>query len=959
MMPALLCTIFFISGASALIFEALWFHQAGLGFGNSIWASSLVLSGFMGGLALGNGLAARYGNRLGNPVRVYAIAELAIALTGIGLVYLLPILGAVLAPWLHPFLEQPWILNPIRLLIAFILLLIPTTAMGVTLPLLTKALTGSDPNFGRVLGRLYGWNTLGAVVGVTLGEMYLIRIFGIHGAALTAGTLNVMAATVAMWLSTQAPHPFLAPPNAGQQELHWTAGKRWLIATFLAGFGLLALEVIWFRFLLLFVFGHSVAFALMLGVVLSGIAMGGLAAAQWVRFWPDAYRFNAPIAFSAGLVCMVSYAIFPLVIPPYGANVLREVLDILRLSVPLMLPVCFLSGLLFTLLGVALRNDFASETATTGALTFTNTVGAALGSLVGGFILLPVLGMERSFFLIAMLYGGIGLFLALSSRVPRKITYATAALFLLGAVSFPFGSMERQFFQIPIKRYFEKGTERVAAVREGLTETVIYLKRAMLKRPISYMMLTNSYAIAGTDFQYRRYMKLFIYWPMAVHPHVKHALLICYGVGNSAKALTDSKSLETLDVVDISRDVLEMNDIVYPDKVDKPLNDPRVHIHIEDGRYFLQTTDRRFDLITGEPPLPKIAGVVNLYTREYFQLIYDRLAGGGIATYWLPYHSLTDVSTKAVLKAFCDVFEDCSLWNGTGKNLMMVGTRKAQGPVSEKEFTRQWNDPVVVPEMRALGFERPEQLGALFIGDADYLKGLIGDAPALIDNYPKLIEAPFSSMEGANRLIRSFTDVAASREHFSRSPFIKRLWPEPLLAASIPYFEFQRIINAYWFGALSNRDLNMNIGPIHHLLTRSELRTPVLWLLGSNSDVQGILDKATPEERALPTPQFHIGIRLIAERDYAGAVEPLARAEQLPELREDAFRLQVYALCMSGQIGRAQQLSEENLLRTLRAKGIDVQSRDRIHLEPFWSWMKQKFGIDPLKRLRASIQKFP
>src|SRR5688572_23302055 len=143
-MPSLLAAVFVVSGCSALIFETLWFHQAGLAFGNSIWATSLVLSGFMSGLALGNALAARYGDRLPNPLRMYAIAELAIAVTGIGLVFLFPALGALLAPALGPFVDQAWLLNPLRLLIAFALLLVPSTAMGATLPLLARTLTGYD-----------------------------------------------------------------------------------------------------------------------------------------------------------------------------------------------------------------------------------------------------------------------------------------------------------------------------------------------------------------------------------------------------------------------------------------------------------------------------------------------------------------------------------------------------------------------------------------------------------------------------------------------------------------------------------------------------------------------------------------------------------------------------------------------------------------------------------------------
>ena len=118
-MAALLCALFFVSGASALIFETLWFHQAGLALGNSVWATSLVLAGFMGGIALGNLVAARYGDRHPNPIRAYAALEALIAVTGVGLVYLLPALGPLLAPWLEPLLEQPWLLNPLRLVVAF------------------------------------------------------------------------------------------------------------------------------------------------------------------------------------------------------------------------------------------------------------------------------------------------------------------------------------------------------------------------------------------------------------------------------------------------------------------------------------------------------------------------------------------------------------------------------------------------------------------------------------------------------------------------------------------------------------------------------------------------------------------------------------------------------------------------------------------------------------------------
>ncbi len=173
MMAILLYTLFFASGAAALIFEMLWFRQAGLALGNSVWASSLVLAGFMGGLALGNAVAARHGGRIRNAIRAYAIAEAIIAVTGIALVFLLPGVGVALAPWLRSLQDHSWLLNGSRLMLAFALLLVPSTAMGITLPLLTKALTNPQSTFGTILGSLYGWNTAGAVVGVIACEMYL------------------------------------------------------------------------------------------------------------------------------------------------------------------------------------------------------------------------------------------------------------------------------------------------------------------------------------------------------------------------------------------------------------------------------------------------------------------------------------------------------------------------------------------------------------------------------------------------------------------------------------------------------------------------------------------------------------------------------------------------------------------------------------------------------------------
>ena len=935
-MSWLLCLVFFLSGASALVFETLWFHQAGLAFGSSVWASSLVLAGFMAGLALGNAIAARHGERLGHPVRAYAFFELAIAGTGVALVYSLPHVGPAVAALLGPLADSTWVLNGLRLAFAFALLVIPSTAMGATLPLLTRALCARDANFGRVLGRLYGWNTLGAVAGVLAAEAWLIGALGIRGTALAAGALNGAAGFAALALAPRFDVPRSAHA-AVERTLRFTAATRWLAAAFLSGMILLALEVVWFRLLSLFVLEVSLSLAMMLAIVLAGIALGGFAASRWLQH-RSAQRHAGALAFGAGVLCIATYAATPLFLHQMERSLVDDPWGILRMGLPLMLPVSFVSGVLFTLLGAAAREEIDSATGASGATTFANTVGAALGALLGGFVLLPVLGMEQSIFALSLLYGVVGLLAVGAGRTQRVVALGSGVALAFATLLFPFGTLEDRHLQLAIERYDPDGHAKVALVREGVTGTVVYLDRqAFGGRHLSHRLITNGYSMSATSTRNRRYMQLYVYWPVALHPGLRDAVLISYGVGSTAKALAQTTELEHIDVVDISRTILDANEVVYPDPRSHPLNDPRVTVHVEDGRYFLETTDRRFDLITGEPPPPRMAGVVNLYTREYFELVRSRLRDGGIATYWLPIHSLTEVSSKAILRAFCDAFDDCSLWHGNGYDLMMVGTNGATGPGTAERFTAQWREPAVAAEMAELGFERPEQLGALFIGDAAYLDELTAGITPVTDDRPRRILAKSEHPGAIPPDYVAWMDAGAARERFEQSEWIARLWPPALRTASVPYFDAQAIANATAFAG-SFTSLDSGIEPLDRILEQGTLRAPVVWLLNSDADIQRAASQVSGAEAAHPAVQHQLGIAHLAERRYAEAAAAFLRAEGHPHdaTRKQAFRLRVYSLCLAGACDEAEQVARER-----------YASAAPRELAPFWSWMQRRFALDP------------
>src|SRR4029450_5005283 len=285
---AILSSVLFLSGMGALIFETLWLRLSGLAFGNSVWAAALILSSFMAGLALGNAIAASSRIRRWRPLHLYAVLELLVALFGCTIVFGLPVVGDLMRPvWQMLWNYQPTLLG-LRFVVSFLILLLPTTAMGLTLPVLIKDPLLREMEFGRVIGFLYGSNPLGAMFGAILGEAYLIGAFGLYGTGLAAAAAICVAAAIALAVTrfgtARNVADFKSADTSGHSRfpLGFDASYRppWrlLFVSFGAGLILLALELIWFRFLLLYVVSSPTAFAVMLAVVLAGIGLGGTAA---------------------------------------------------------------------------------------------------------------------------------------------------------------------------------------------------------------------------------------------------------------------------------------------------------------------------------------------------------------------------------------------------------------------------------------------------------------------------------------------------------------------------------------------------------------------------------------------------------------------------------------------------------------------------------------------------------
>ena len=897
-----------LSGASALIFENLWFRSAALALGSSMWASATVLSAFMFGLALGSIATTAMADRISKPFRAYAWLEIVIGLSGLVVLFLLPGLAASLAPLFGA--ASPVATGVLRVSVAFVLLVAPAACMGATLPVLVKGVADSPQEFGAKLGWIYGANTAGAVVGVLACELVLVPRLGVAGAGFSAAAVNGLAAAVAIAAGSGA----IAREGAivrskRPRRVKAAAGVApapvavLLAAAFALGALFLAFEIVTFRFLLLFFTALSTNFAIILAVVLGGLAAGGVAA-RWLIPRSSGGNLLPVVVLTGGTALLGAYALFPVALR--FALSLDTTAAIAAAVVAFALPLAIVSGLAFALVGHAVYASGRRDARAAGLVTASNTIGAMAGSIVAGVVLVERFGLERVFLMLALGYGAVASLLAIEARrrasPPGRSVGLAAAAFAAGLFLFPSGQMGDVYLRFPINALTESG-EQLIAVKEGQLETLQYLRADTLGQPDYYRLVTNNHSMAASDVRSRRYMRLFAHLPSVLHPAPETAALLGVGLGVTAKALTEDPRFSSIHVVDVSPDIPEMLSVVFPDGHDNPLRDPRVTLHIDDGRFFLGTTRQSFDVITAEPPPPHYAGVANLYSQEFFQLLANRLKPGGLATYWLPVHDLTVAEARAVVAAFLAAFPETTLWTGSGLDWMLMGLKPPGGGVDARAFRAWWTRPPVADGLRSIGIERPESIGALFLADGPRLRAWVGDTPALTDNFPRRIS---TGIQRSADDVREFVRLMAASErpvNFVASPLVGSLWPDEVRAASLGEFRRQAVVDALLalpVVRLEDLETLLGDGPLDPLAVKA-----MFWRHSFDFDRTRAILQAQPGAGGAGLAEYQAQLALMNGRPREAA-EWLARAVS-PRAHE-LLTIRAYCLVRAGDREAANDL---------------------------------------------------
>jgi spermidine synthase len=842
----LLCVLFFCSGICALIYQVMWLRLLALVFGVTVYAASTVLASFMGGLAIGSYAAGRVASRLRSPLRAFGLVEIGVGVSALATPI---VLEGVKHVWitLQPSLPSSLLfLTIVRFVAAFAVLIVPTTLMGATLPIVMRSALASDTSVGSRMGLLYAVNTAGAIAGALTAGFYLVSELGVVRSFQIAALLNTLIGVVAIAASRAmtAPRvptevartevaakdqpsrriwrvplrlasggvdrmevartevaatevartevaakdqpsrrvwrvplrlasggvgrsgdgaaeiaepggrrartevsaedqpsrrvwrvPLRLPSGGGGSssdavaEIPSVAQRRAVLWTFvLSGVLSLALEIVWFRMLVTLLRPTAYAFTIMLGAVLAGIAIGSAVAARLLRRERPWLAVLTVVQLAIGLAAVLSLnvlghlqAVSRWVVPALTAVGIDPYLGpIIVASLAAMLPTTLLLGLAFPI-GLALwAGDGSESPRRIGVFYSLNVCGAIAGSLLGGFVLLPLLGSRGS--LIATSALAVLSSVLLAGAQWRTRPNFAGFLVIVGPTAFVMAALNAVDPFAIIGAAAHRG-ERVLWREEGVQTTVAVHEQEQGGRTQRVMYLDGMHQASDQrtmTFVHHRIGAM----PVMLHPSPTDVLVVGLGGGATAGAAARFPGV-SVDVVELSRSVVAGASFFRHINFDL-LQRPNATLRVDDGRNYLLTTRKRYDVVTADIILPRHAGAGALYSRQYFELVRGALRDNGLVLQWNG--AETDTGYRLILRTFMSVFPETTLWaDGT----LMLGS-KTPFEFSRSAYERRYRDPA----FRELFDWDYDTLLRTYLAGPDAIRAWLGEGPILTDDRP-------------------------------------------------------------------------------------------------------------------------------------------------------------------------------------------------------------------------------
>ena len=762
---------FVLSGFAALLYQTAWMRQFSVVFGTSELAVATVLSAYMAGLAVGAGIGGRYVNRITRPVLVYGILEAGVALSALAVPLLLALAnllyGGLLGGQPEPADASGLGQSLFYLVVAFIVLAIPTGCMGATLPMLTRYVVRSEDQIGPRVGWLYALNTVGAVGGTVTAGFLLLPALGLSGTVWVGVFVNVLVFFIAAWIArsvapleatgeespaaatetvavaasaptaTTQPVTAATPSPTATSPFHSPVGTYWILPLMLiSGANTFTYEVLWTRLLSHILGGSIVAFSTMLAAFLSGIAIGSALAAHYAR--------NAGTALSAFVVTQFGIAITSIAIYESLHLLIPETAGLrgnASLAMIVLLPSTLFIGATFPFAVRILATGEADAAPASAKVYAWNTFGAIVGAAVAGFILIPLLKYEGAIQMAVTVNAALAVAASLLVFQRRYRTAVAAGVGLL-AIALVYRPVipEEILRTSPMTDY---GQGEIRYYEVGRSATVLVLEED------GYLNLrTNGLPEASTNLRgappYQHNQHLLSTVPVLARPDARDMLIIGFGGGVAVEGVPPS--VEAVDVVELEPKVIDANRILSEERQIDPLQDPRVRVVINDARSAMRLTTKRYDAIVSQPSHPWTAGASHLYTHEFMQLAKERLNPGGVFLQWMNTQFVTESLLQSLCATILDVYDYVRVYQWTTEVLFFLGSDEPLDIERNLSATGRplVDDPIHYFEKGIGSVE--DVLTALSMDEAN-IRRFAADAPILTDNFNRMATESAVAME--------------------------------------------------------------------------------------------------------------------------------------------------------------------------------------------------------------------
>lgn len=775
----LILAFFFLTGLTGLAYELVWIRLLILSFGSTQFAITTVLATFMAGLALGSVIFGRIADRYPYPLKMYGTIEIILGIYCVisPLVFYL-VRGLYL--WASPITADSVFragFEPLQFLLSLLALIIPTTLMGGTLPALVKYLARSE-KIGFNIAVPYAVNTLGAVTGCLATGLFALYYFGVSATVYVAGAADIIiGALVLMLYRSEAPVESSAAASSAPSGAQ-SKGRLNLViiaAFFVSGFVSLAYEVLWTRVLSL-VLGSSVyAFTIMLATFLAGIGIGSIAFAPFIDRCKRPVFWFAILEAVIGIFALASIFIYrelPFIFfnlkQAFGTEFwLFLVFKFLIASAVMIVPTLAM-GAIFPLVTRVYSEGVGTIGKKVGNIYSLNTAGAILGSFAGGFILIPVIGAQTGVMLMAGVNIALAIIIVSFSAIEARWKYVSGAAFavVFAVIALVLPSWERMAMTtgMYVNDYGEKNDasfenwrfdEKLLYYHEGLNAIITVRGAGPNNEVITYQANGKYEARSAEGKPPRSWAALGHLSAMLHKGEPKDALVIGLGSGVTL-GMMELYPFKSFDVVELEPAVVDAARFFSKANNDA-LDDKRVRLHVTDGRSYLSSIEKKYDVIVSGVSDPWISGVSNLFTYDYFMELKSKLKDGGVVALWFPNYRSTQEDFKVGLNSFAAVFPEVSVWfhYKSELDLAVIGSMDEHS-IDLDKLNAVFSDPKIKEELEAIDINSPYDIFSLYLAGGDDLRAYLGEAGINTDERPllefSLPKSLYGKVNGAERV---------------------------------------------------------------------------------------------------------------------------------------------------------------------------------------------------------------